>query len=72
MTVNTSLYRRVLGREPNRKVRGYWFFAIGSTRAYDDITLAFETSSGLTYSEACKEAKAEAKRLGTDVIYVLP
>ena len=73
ITVSTSLYRRSMMKEPPKKVRGFWFFSIGSTAGYNDITKAWSPDDHcLTYAEAVREAKAEAKKRGADIIYVLP
>ena len=71
--VSTSLYRRSMMKEPNKKVRGFWFFSIGSTAGYNDIEKAWSPENNyLTYAEAVREAKKEAKRIGATIIYVLP
>ena len=73
ITVSTSLYRRSMMKEPNKKVRGFWFFSIGNTEGYNDVTKAWSLENHyLTYSEAVREAKKEAKRVGATIIYVLP
>ena len=73
ITVSTALYRRSMMKEPPKKVRGFWFFSIGSTAGYNDITKAWSPDNHyLTYSEAVREAKAEAKKRGATIIYVLP
>ena len=72
ITISTSLYRRSLMKEPPKKVRGFWFFSIGNTDGYNDITKAWSPEGHYTYSEACKLAKAEAKKRGVTSIWVLP
>lgn len=73
ITVSTALYRRSMMKEPPKKVRVFWFFSIGSTAGYNDITKAWSPDNHyLTYSEAVREAKAEAKKRGATIIYVLP
>lgn len=67
--VYTYLYEREYMRRP--KGRGSWAFSIGNTAGYDDATKAFFTNS-MTYSEAVKVAKQEARNQGATEIYVLP
>jgi hypothetical protein len=72
ITVSTSLYRRTMMREPNKKVVGNWWFSIGSTEGYNDIEKAWSPNGHYKYSEAVKLAKAQAKKQGATIIYVLP
>ena len=72
VTISTSLYRRNIGKEPNKRVRGNWWFSIGTTEGYNDIEKAWSPEGHYTYGEACKLAKAEAKRQGVETVWVLP
>lgn len=72
ITISTSLYRRSMMKEPPKKVRGNWWFSIGTTEGYNDIEKAWSPEGHYTYAEACKLAKAEAKRIGATEIWVLP
>ena len=70
ITVSTSLYRRSTMKNP--RGRGNWWFSIGSTAGYDDITKAWSPNGHYTYTEACKLAKKEARKRGANIVFVLP
>lgn len=57
MTINSQNYQDANGRKP--KGYGAWSFLIG--RRPGEYT---EVSFAGTYSEACRQAKAEAKTIG--------
>ncbi len=61
--VNARPYRRNHWNEP--KGRGMWLFDLGRR---EKVRFAFTG----TYTEARKAAVAEAKRLGLDLVEVLP
>ena len=69
ITVFTNIYERNTGRKP--KGFGTWAFSIGNTDGYKDVEKAYFCKPA-KYSDAVKEANAEAKSRKVTSIYVLP